>query len=454
MGHPSSQDSREWLRSLGSTERSLLSHLLACDHCREQALDELQPRPEAATGVLRYRSRAESGTSASDASEPDLAASFELISRRAIDCAEHEQQRADELFEELFAHPPGRREVLVRNSDRFRSLALAQRLLEVSHQTCFENPQEGEGLARLALAVIDSADVSFHGRRLVEDLRARAWSHIGNAQRIGGDADGADAAFRRGASHLEGTTDPLEEAGFQHLLSSLRKMQRRFDESAELLESAARLYEEVGDSERLARVLTSLGCHHLDHGSPDAAVGPLLEALRHVDSMVDPRTALYIHHNLTLCLSETDRFLEAQRMFQAARPLYERFPDLRTQLRRRWLEGILAAGTGDPRRAESLFRQVQADFTAAGMNPDAAIAGLDLAALYAQQKRIADLKELAGELTPMLFSGHLHREALAALAYFIQAAQRERATLGLVREVAGFLRRAVVDPGARFRPQR
>jgi len=463
MGHPNPQDRAEWLLSLGASERSLLTHLLGCSSCREQALLELHAsRPAGSAGVLRYRPRPEAaaGTpgaaseAAPDGAHGDLSASFERITRRAIDCAEHEQRRADELFAELVAHPPGRREVLVRNSDRFRCLALAQRMLEVSHQSCFEDAHEGERLARLALAVIEGADVSFHGQRLVDDLRARAWSHVGNALRIAGDAEGADEAFRRGATYLDGTTDPMEEAGFRHLLSSLRKLQRRFDESATLLEEAARLYDEVGDSERLARVLTSLGCHHLDQGSPKEAVEPLLEALRHVDALVDPRTALYIHHNLTLCLSETDRFLEAQRMFQAARPLYDRFPDLRTQLRRQWLEGILAAGTGSAQRAEDLFRQVQASFTEAGMTPDAAIAGLDLAALYARQDRTADLKELSQELTRILFSGRLHREALAALAYFIQAAQRERATLDLVQQVAGFLRRAQADPGARFQPPR
>jgi tetratricopeptide (TPR) repeat protein len=342
--------------------------------------------------------------------------------------------------------------VLVRNSERFRSLALAQRVLEASHRSGFEEPGEAERLARLALTVIDSVDSAFYGRRLIDDLRARAWAHLGNALRIACRPDAAEEAFRRGAEYLRGTADPMEEAGFQHLLSSLRTLQRRFDEAADLLRSAARLYEEVGDGERLARVLTSLGCHHVDRGSPEAAVEPLLEALRHVDALADPRTALYIHHNLTLCLAETDRFLEAQRMFHTARSLYERFPDLRTQLRRQWLEGILAAGTGRPERAEALFREVQAGFTAAAMPLDAATVGLDLAALYARQERTADLKALSQELTGILFSGRLHREALAALAYFVQAAQRERATLDLVRRVAAFLRRAETDPGAPFEP--
>ena len=463
MVHPKPEAMVQWLRKLCASDRNALSHLLDCPTCREQALAELrrQQVESELADVLSYRRPAATGQPAAGerrdpAGEPygELAASFERITRRALDCAEHEQRSAGLLLEELLSHPAPRREVLVANSERFRSLALAQRLLEVSHGTGFEDPREAERLARLALTVVDSVDVAFYGRRLLDDLRARAWAHLGNALRIASRPEEAEEAFRRGAACLEGTADPMEQAGFQHLLSSLRKLQRRFDESAELLQSAARLYEEVGDSERLARVLTGIGCHYLDLRSPEEAVEPLLEALRHVDALADPRTALYIHHNLTMCLSETDRFLEAQRLFAAARPLYERFPDMRTQLRRQWLEGVLAAGTGRPERAETLFREVQAAFTEAEMTPDAAIAGLDLAALYARQGRTADLKALSQELTGILFSGRLHREALVALAYFIQAAQRERATLDVVKQVASFLRRAEVDPAARFQPGR
>jgi tetratricopeptide (TPR) repeat protein len=457
MVHPKPEELVQWLRRLCTSDRSTLGHLLECPACRAQALEELRRQDTEAglADVLSYRRPAAAGTAGEvDGEEPEayrkLTASFARITRRALACAEQEQQRASVLADELLAHPAPRREVLVANSERFRSLAIAQRVLEASQATGFEDPHEAEHLARLALAVIESVDTAFYGQRLIDDLRARAWSHVGNALRIANRTDEADAAFRRGTVYLQGTADPMEEAGFQHLLSSLRKQQRRFDEAADLLRSAARLFEEVGDTDRLARVLTGLGSSYLDQGSPEAAVEPLLEALRHVDALVDPRTALYIHHNLTVCLAETDRFLEAQRMFASARPLYDRFADRRTQLQRQWLEGILAAGTGRAERAEELFRLVQAAFIEAGMPLDAAVAGLDLAALYAKQGRTRDLKALSQELTEVLFSGRLHREALSALAYFVQAAQRERATLDVVQQVASFLRWA--DPGAPFQP--
>jgi hypothetical protein len=53
-------------------------------------------------------------------------------------------------------------------------------------------------------------------------------------------------------------------------------------------------------------------------------------------------------------------------------------------------------------------------------------------------------------MLPIFQAADLHREALAALAVFQQAAAREAATVELVEEVAAFLGRARHDPGLRF----
>lgn len=45
----------------------------------------------------------------------------------------------------------------------------------------------------------------------------------------------------------------------------------------------------------------------------------------------------------------------------------------------------------------------------------------------------------------------VHREALAAVIVFQKAADRERATVDLVRRLADYLRKAKHDEGTRFR---
>jgi len=458
MVHPKAETIVRWLQSLpAGIERGTLLHVLQCGECRDQVLAELRQQhgDGGLADVLHYRPQADALPFAwpdAAAREEDLTARFGRVYARALASAEAEMRRAEALFDELITHPVPRREVLVRNSERFRSLALAQKILGASRETSFDDAREGEALAALALAILDTADAGLYGRRLLDDLRARGLAYLGNALRLANDLDGADRAFSEGLGFIEQTSDPAEEAGFLHLYASLRKHQRRFDEAAGLLQQAAVLYEEVGDSEKLARVLTTLGSQYLDQGSAQQAEEALTEALRHVDPLSDPRTALYIQHNLTLCLAESDRYLEAQRVFRNTQPLYDRFPDRVTRLRARWLEGILAAGTGRHERAEELIAAVQEEFLEQGLPYDAALAGLERAALYAKLGRHGDVRKLAAELAPVFFSYRLERDAIAAIAFFVQAAERDRATLETIRKVSSFLKRVRLDPTARFDP--
>ena len=53
-------------------------------------------------------------------------------------------------------------------------------------------------------------------------------------------------------------------------------------------------------------------------------------------------------------------------------------------------------------------------------------------------------------MLPIFSSLHIHREALAALTFFIGAIETETATLDLVQGVERYLRRAASRPELRF----
>ncbi|HEY4591914.1 MAG TPA: hypothetical protein VIJ61_05870, partial [Thermoanaerobaculia bacterium] len=62
-----------------------------------------------------------------------------------------------------------------------------------------------------------------------------------------------------------------------------------------------------------------------------------------------------------------------------------------------------------------------------------------------------ETKRLAAELIPVFQAREIHREALAALIVFQQAAELEQLTAGLIEEIAAYLRQARGNPGLRFR---
>jgi hypothetical protein len=84
------------------------------------------------------------------------------------------------------------------------------------------------------------------------------------------------------------------------------------------------------------------------------------------------------------------------------------------------------------------------------MSFDVALALLEEAVLLLEERRAAEVKVLARELEKVFESKGVHREALAALRLFQEAAEREEATAELARRVLHYLFRARHDQGLRF----
>jgi hypothetical protein len=83
----------------------------------------------------------------------------------------------------------------------------------------------------------------------------------------------------------------------------------------------------------------------------------------------------------------------------------------------------------------SAFEEVQRDFSKRRIPFDAALVSLELAIVYLQQDRPAEVRVLAREMAWIFASQGVTREALAALAIFCEAVERDRATVELTRHV-------------------
>jgi len=70
--------------------------------------------------------------------------------------------------------------------------------------------------------------------------------------------------------------------------------------------------------------------------------------------------------------------------------------------------------------------------------------------VYTHLGRTSEVKTLAQKLAAVFASEGVHREALAALRLFQEAAEREVATAELSRRVLRYLFRARYDQGLRF----
>lgn len=425
---------------LGPVRRRTVLHLLRCDGCRERLGGVLSTEREERPGRLR--------TSRTYA---------ELLDRLIRDSARtgeplrREQIEAPVLLGELLLLPARQRRLLLRNSPRFRSWPLAELILDRGREEAFEDPAQAESLAALGLEVIDLLEETDHDPRLLADLRARGLGLLANTLRIRSDLAAADRLLVEAKARLaEGTGEPLEEARLLDLEASLRKDQRRFEEALDLIARAVVRYRSIGESKRCIRAHIKKAAIQRAAGDSEGSIQTLTQVLAHFDQAADPRHLLCAHHNLALNLTDLDRYVEAAKVFHDARPLYDRFRDPWTLRRRAWVEGKILHGLGQLEAAERCLTWAQQGFVRQEIAYDAALVSLDLAAIYAERGDAGELERLAAEMVPIFRARDVHREALAALAFFRQAAAARTVTVDLVRRLLDFLRSAQHDRELRF----
>jgi tetratricopeptide (TPR) repeat protein len=433
--HPSDERLKAFLLSVASDQR-LIQHLIQCESCRERLLR--LPQREGARTTLPA---------------PDYGEAFEAAARSLRDQAlalAGEREAAADRIAELTAAPASGREALLRE-ERFQIWGLFELLVDRAQETAVQDPVWAEELAGLALRLSDLLNPCRYRPELVEDVRARAWAYLGNARRLTSDLRGAAEAFAAAEEHLrKGTGDPIERAVVLDRRASLERDLRRFGEARATLEKAVGIFLRNGESHRAGRSLVNLSLVHSYAGEVEESIEALYRSLALIDPEQEPRTGLCARHNLAGYLAEAGRPEEALRLYRETRPLYRVFPDAWTQNRRKWLKGRIDHGLGRRRAAEFFLRAARDGFLAEGIPYDTALVSLDLALLYAEQGRSAELKHLAAGMVPLFASCHIHREALAALSFFQQAIEAEKATLDVVTRVAAYLRKAQHDPELRW----
>jgi tetratricopeptide (TPR) repeat protein len=437
--HPKQGRLEDLLCSLGVEHEALLRHLVHCESCRDRLLHLNRP----GSGVAWDFSALDYGE-AFDAAARSLRSQAQELAR--------ERAGAPALLAEVTAAPAAARTDLLRD-ERFHTWGLFELLVDRALETSIQHPAGAQDLAALALAVADTLSPFRYRPELVEDLRGRAWVYLGNARRLTSDFRGAEQAFARAAGHLDqGTGDPVERAVLLDREASLFRAQRRFEDALDCLGRAVGLFLRNGERHRAGRSLINLSLVHSYAGETAESIAALYRALELIDPEEEPRTLLCARHNLAGFLAEAGRSGEALDVYRASRALYRALPDPWTRNRRKWLKGKIDHGLGRARSAEVLFKSARDGFVAEGIPYDTALVSLDLALLYAEQGRAADLKQLAAGMIPLFASCHIHREALAALRFFQSAVAAETATCGLLARLAGYLRRAEHDPDLCWEP--
>lgn len=373
--------------------------------------------------------------------------------------------QAPELLAELKPYRFKDQLHLIRAYRRFVDWGLCELLCQESARLTTIDPDHAVEAAELAVLIADLLkEEGTVGSRRLYQLRGYAWAHDGNARRVMGDLRNADESFAIAESWWEaGMADVGDLLGYEPLIldhkASLRIAQRRFPEAFVMLDRIFAIHmdtcrAELRDCHLAGRALIKKAMGLAEMGEPERAIQHLQEAEGLVDAQRDRRLFLCLRHNLLCNLTNFEKYDEALLMLPEVEALCLELGNPLDLLRLRWAEGRIAAGVGRTEDAIGLFQELRQEFARRRLAYDAALVTLDLTALYAQSGATAEVKMLSLEMAHIFQAQDVPREAMAALLFFQKAAERERATAKLARDIGAFLEKLRSDPGLRFERMR
>lgn len=361
-------------------------------------------------------------------------------------------QLAGEDWERLKEQPVTMRRPLVKAVPEFQSWAFIVRLCEESARKAAHDPGEALELARLAV----------HAARHTEEPEEIPWrtrlagyatAFEANAFRVAGSLKAADQTFARAWNLWRAGSDAaglLAKARLLDLEASLRRDQRLFAAALALLDEAR----ELAAPSEAGRLLLNKSAVLEGMGDYEGSLAALEQAAGCIDAERQPRHFFGLRYNQAKSLCRLRRAEAAARLLPEVRKLAEQLRNDVDLLKTHWLEALVLAGQGRSEQAVASLEWVCRDFRQRPLPYDFALAGLDLALLFREQGRWAEIQHLAMEMVAIFQQEGVHREAVAALLLFREAAEAEPVTVELVYLLQDYLRLTQRSPEAagRFEP--
>jgi len=329
----------------------------------------------------------------------------------------------------LLRLPPEHRQDVVELVDWFQDWALCERLCAESERAAAADARQALDLADLALKI---ATLCRGGEAWLSRLQGYAWAFVGNARRVANDLVGADEAFARSTELWPaGQPDPhrlLDESRIHDLQASLRKDQRRWPEALDLLDQA---WSSARSEDVRARLLLKKSAISTLMSDFQGAI----EAIHRIkDVEVEPRIRFGARFNLAVNYCQLGKHESAASLLPQIRRMAQQLGNSLDLIRTAWLEGKVAAGLGRRLEAIPALERVREEFAGRGLGCDMALVTLELAVLYLEEGHAIKVRELARQMFTILKSQGIHREMLAAVKLFYDAAERRDATVELARD--------------------
>lgn len=416
-------------------EQEVLRHLFSCESCR--ACLEGSNSPQNAETI-----------------SPDLDAAYERVLdsglrvARYLDRETEQARRIAALLQEGGAFA-----IFSKGDTPLEGFGVYMALIERCWAVRLHQPQQMVSLARCAVEVALRLSPDELSPRQRGDLLAQAWGALGNAFRAADNLVEAERAFNEAFAVFErqGSGDPAVKARLYTLLASLHGTRRNFTLAFAALDVAYTLYQELGDRHSAGHTLLKKAIYTHYSGRSEEAITINRRALTLVDLDREPDLLIIALHNELWFLVACGHFGDARKTLFNYRPHLPNMGKIHT-LKLRWLEGQIDYGLRNLESAEVAFLEARRGFEEEDLGIAAAMASLDLGLVRMRQSRTREAGWIAAEAAQVFTSLQVPVQAIAAVLLLRDSFELGKANLDLYESVVAFVRKAEIDPDARFIP--
>ncbi|HEV7672564.1 MAG TPA: hypothetical protein VGS22_28940 [Thermoanaerobaculia bacterium] len=376
---------------------------------------------------------------------PELEALLEVDDQAPEVPSERDRAVAEDLWRRLADLPHEKRRLIMSLSPKFGGWAFALRIAEESvERATSKRPADAQILADLGLEV---ATRTVAPTPFGDQVRALALGFAGNSHRIGGDFTAAEGAFLKARKLWpEGAppaNDLISEARLLSLEASLCRDQRKFSDALARLDRALLI---TPDSTARARLFLKQGSVFEQAGDFEGSIRSL-EQVQNLEPSCSDRDLMIARLLQAVNLDHLGRHTEALEVIPAARQLATELECESNLLRLQWLEARAWAALGREDEAIEPLERVAREFTERKQLHDAALASLELAALYLDRRRFADTRALMEPVFNSFEAMKIRREGIASLNLFAEALRQETATAEEARRLLRALEQSRAEPG-------
>jgi tetratricopeptide (TPR) repeat protein len=367
---------------------------------------------------------------------PERVAEFAAAARRLA----VERVDAADLVSQLLRDTPREQWMSLADRRELHTNGSLERLSREIDTALDRQPQDALLLSALAVSLADSLADDQYPPVVTAQIRAHAWKDRAQALSFNGKHDEAVDAIDRAEKILENFgTVAHDRAVARFVKATILQNLRRFDESHVLLLACRKVFAQHGDRKRLVACGIAEGMLLFRQGRFEEATEAFTPLVDLAEGLRDSASLAAIHNNLGFCLLEMGDITSANIHFSDAIALLNDHGNMVDVLRTEMAIGRLLITKGQTAHGLVRLRRARGQFLSNRLTEEAAICGLDIAAVLLIEEREREARELVNVVMSDLRGAQLNERGRAALNYLERELAAHDATPAIVRHASEFL---------------